>query len=160
MAISTASRITLPALGLMLVVAVILFIFSQDPTNFSDLLRYDTLVGKSITIQGARVVVDVADTEDARQKGLSGRQSLLDGRGLLMVFPSDVFPGIWVKDMRFPIDIIWIDSDWKVVQVTPDIAPATIPKIFYPDYYVRYILEVPADFADVHAIKPGDKVAH
>jgi uncharacterized protein len=155
-----STTVSLISLALLLLVAVVVWRMSQDPQLFSALFSKDSFVGTSLTINGNRITVLVADTEGERQRGLSGRSGLGEGTGLLMKFDTDTSPGIWMKDMNFPIDVLWIDKDWRVVQVTPSIGPESFPAAFYPDQLVRYVLELPAGYADIHNIEAGTTVEH
>jgi len=110
---------------------------------------------RTITIGGVSLAVEVADTEILREQGLSGRSDLRSGKGMLFVFDTDGLWNIWMKDMQFPIDIVWTDVDGKVVTVALDIAPETYPKVFSPSSPARYVLELPAGFAAAHGIKEG-----
>lgn len=58
-----------------------------------------------------KIKAEVVDNEEARMKGLSGRDNLADDEGMFFVFEkSDIYP-FWMKDMKFAIDIIWIMED-------------------------------------------------
>lgn len=105
---------------------------------------------------GERWRVEIAKTPGQLTKGLSGRPSLSPGSGLLMVFGSDGYHGIWMKDMNFPIDIIWLNADMSVVKVENNAQPADYPRVYAPNVPSRYVLEVPAGAA--FRIKPGDKL--
>ena len=63
-----------------------------------------------IQVGDTKLVVEVADTEALRERGLSGRSSLHEGSGMLFVFEEEGAWGIWMKGMQFPIDIIFADS--------------------------------------------------
>lgn len=86
--------------------------------------------------------VEAADTDAERTLGLSGRNELSEDRGLLFVFPTSGNHGIWMKDMNFPIDIIWLDEDKKVVHIEREVRPETFPYVFYPKAPAKYVLEV------------------
>lgn len=105
------------------------------------------------------VSVEVESTPAAREQGLSGRVSLPAGHGMLFVFDSDYPWGFWMKDMNFPIDIIWADSSGRVVTVLPSVSPETYntspPQTFKPSLPARYVLEVPAGFAAANNIYEG-----
>lgn len=100
----------------------------------------------------------VADTPELRQQGLSGRDSLGDVQGMLFIFDENDYHGIWMKDMKFPIDVIWIDESLTVVSVTENLQPSSYPKIFEPPKPVRYIIETNVYFSDSFGIREGDKV--
>lgn len=108
----------------------------------------------------AVVVVEVARTEAEKVRGLSGRDGLPPGRGMLFVYETPVRPVIWMRGMRFPLDILWI-QDGRVMDlvrgaVPPD--PGEPPELFAPPQKVQYVLEVPAGFADRYGVVPNDPV--
>ena len=117
-----------------------------------------TLPMTTITIGTTTLQVEVATTEIETQQGLSGRPSLALGSGMLFIFDPPRVPGFWMKDMLFPLDIIFIDQKGRVVTVHKNIAPQTYPTTFRPSVPARYVLEVPAGFADTHRIAEGAKV--
>lgn len=98
---------------------------------------------------GGRIVVEVVDTAELQQLGLSGRQDLGDNSGMLFVFDdSSIERCFWMKDMNFAIDMVWLDSDKKVVHIENDVAPETYPNSFCPDQPAKYVLEVNAGRAE------------
>ncbi len=105
---------------------------------------------------GTTLLLEVLDTDASRGKGLSGRRSLPDGQGILFVFPQDGYYGFWMKDMHFPIDILWLDSAYRIVDVWERADSSSYPKIFTPIVPQRYVLELPAGFFTNHALKKGD----
>ena len=84
----------------------------------------------------------IASTSAHVELGLSGRASLPKDAGMLFVFPKTSTYGFWMKDMKFPIDIVWIGENKSVVGITPKISPDTYPKIYYPPSDIRYVLEL------------------
>lgn len=111
----------------------------------------------TVRVGSAILPVEVADTPAKRELGLSERESLQEDSGLLFVFQSDEEWGIWMKDMRFPIDIIWASKEGVVVHVEKNVSPETFPEVFSPDVPARYVLEVNAGFAVVHGIGTGSQ---
>ena len=104
------------------------------------------------------VFVSSLYTVPEQKRGLSGRESMPTNEGLLFVFPRSDFYGFWMKEMKFPIDIIWIDENSKVVSIARDLKPSSFPEIFKPSEKSVYVLEVNAGFAAEHNIKIGDYV--
>lgn len=102
------------------------------------------------------VIVTIADTPALREKGLSGHEALTPDEGMLFIFPEPGFHGFWMKDMLFPIDIIWFDSNQQIVDVWESATPASYPKVFTPRASAQFVLEVPAGFFANHAFKVGD----
>ena len=71
---------------------------------------------------------------------------------MLFVLDTPSIQGVWMKDMEFSIDIIWIDENKKIITIARDVAPVTYPQVFYPTELAKYILEVPAGFAATHGV--------
>ncbi len=87
----------------------------------------------------------VADTPEKRTKGLSGTYNLRDSQAMLFVFDSDDKWPIWMKDVRYPIDIVWLDKDKKVVYIVKNAPPESYPyESFAPKQDARYVVELAA----------------
>lgn len=112
----------------------------------------------TVTIGTTTVAVEVARDDTSRQRGLSGRASLAEGHGMLFVFEEEGDWGIWMKDMNFPIDIIWAATDGTIVTIEKNVSPETYPKSFYPAQPALYVLEVSAGFAERHNVVEGNKI--
>ncbi len=111
--------------------------------------------------RGAIVVsVEVAQSATDQQRGLMGREGLSDGSGMLFIFDSEAQHNFWMKNVNFPIDIIWIDSDFRIVDITMGAVPCVVePCPFYsPGVPARYVLEVPSGFASENGVEFGDVV--
>ncbi len=89
-------------------------------------------------------VVTVADTNETRRQGLSDSAPLAADRGMLFIFERDGRHGIWMKDMRFALDIIWISRFGAVVHIERSVHPDTYPRAFTPDKPAKYVLEISA----------------
>ena len=114
--------------------------------------------GHVLKVGTARVLIDIADTPTLRARGLSGRKLLLDDQGMYFIFDHpDVYP-FWMKEMNFPIDIIWIGEHMSVVDITKSASPSSFPQTFVSSAPALYVLEVQAGFAERHGIKIGDQV--
>lgn len=115
-------------------------------------------------IDAVGIGVEVVSTDSTRQLGLSGRASLLDGTGMLFVYENPGLHGIWMKDMNFPIDIIWIGAEdsrkatLRVLDVEKNVDPETYPTVFTPNVPSSYVLEVNAGFADENEVEIGDEI--
>ncbi len=108
-----------------------------------------------LSIEGTHIAVTVADTPAKRAAGLSSREFLPDNEGLLFIFGEPGKHLFWMKDMHFPIDVVWINERFMVVDVTENILPATFPEIFEPMEPVRFVLEVNAGWIAKNGIKRG-----
>ena len=111
-----------------------------------------------LRLGGVRMVVELADDTLERVRGLGGRLGLNQLAGMLFIFETDGQPSFWMKDMRFPIDIMWLDDTGRVTEITENVSPNTYPQIFKPSQPIRYVLELNARFADNFNIKVGDSL--
>lgn len=105
------------------------------------------------------VRVEIANTDAERIKGLSDRKEFGEKvNGMLFVFSRPDYHGIWMKDMNFPIDLIWINKDLTVVGIDKNIQPESYPKTFRPSEPVLYLVETDTYYADTMGITVGKKV--
>ncbi len=102
--------------------------------------------------------VEVARTAAEKAKGLSGRENLAEESGLLFVWDKAGQYQFWMKEMRFPIDIIWIGPDRKIVDFTDSARPESFPRIFTSREPAQYVLEARAGFFQKNNLKIGDPV--
>ena len=117
--------------------------------------RGEVRIGNRVTVP-----VEVARTEAEKTRGLSGRDRLAPDRGMLFVYEAPVRPLIWMRGMRFPLDILWI-RDGRVVDLVRGAkapAPGEAPQEFAPREDAQYVLEVPAGFVERQGIAVGDRV--
>lgn len=141
---------------LIFVGAIFLAVAFEWPQPQAQPLPPQTQNLSSVSIGSTTISVEVADTHEERMQGLSGRTALAEGRGMLFVFEGEGDWAIWMKDMHFPIDIIWADSDGKIITIARSVAPETYPNAFYPGTPTAlYVLEVPAGFSDKNGIAEG-----
>jgi uncharacterized membrane protein (UPF0127 family) len=102
----------------------------------------------------------VADTQSEREKGLSGTAYLGQDQALLFVYERDDKWSIWMKDMNYAIDIVWLDKDKKVVYIVKNAKPESYPnESFSPNEPARYIVEFAAGTVDKKTINIGDEAA-
>ncbi len=103
------------------------------------------------------VTLEIADNEVERLRGLSGLISIPQDHGMLFIFDKSSNHGIWMKDMNFPIDIIWLNEFSEVVHIEKKVSANTFPKVFESSKPAKYVLEFNAGFVSRHSIKLGDK---
>jgi uncharacterized membrane protein (UPF0127 family) len=110
----------------------------------------------STTQQMYEVNAWVVDTPLTRSQGLSVVDAMDNNQGMLFIFEEDSNHPFWMKDMAFPIDIIWLNSDKEVVSIKESAHPEDYPEVYYPDSYARYVLELNAGMVALHGIEEGD----
>lgn len=113
---------------------------------------------RAVIVGGERVEVELAQTPVEHAQGLSGKSGLPEGTGMLFVFPESGIFSFWMKDMKFAIDIIWLDENLEIVYIKEEATPASYPQTFGPDIPAKYVLEVPAGFSKEYNLKIGDSV--
>lgn len=112
----------------------------------------------SLKINNAVLNIEIADTTEKREDGLSGRENLPENQGMLFPFEKEDYYSFWMKDMDFPIDIIWIGNDLKIVDIAENISPKTYPKNFKPSRPAKYAIETNAYWIRNNNIKIGDYI--
>ena len=114
-----------------------------------------------VKVNGLVLIADIAATDEQKTKGLSVKDSLAENEAMLFVFDNEGQHPFWMKDMKFPIDIIWIDSDKRVVHIEHNLQPCSselLCPLYQPVGDSLYVLETVAGFAERHAIANGTPV--
>lgn len=114
-----------------------------------------------IKIKNLVLKAEIADDSNKKKVGLSKKDSLAQNSGLLFVFEKEEKQIFWMKDMKFPIDIFWINRDKKIVMIAKNVPVETGKKdrelIRYSADAI-YVLEVNAGIAELNDITIGDAV--
>ena len=109
---------------------------------------------------GTTIHAELALTADQRAQGLMFRESLAPDRGMLFVFPEPSFHDFWMKNCRFPIDMIWLSADKKIVHIERAVPPCKADPC--PSYgslrRALYVIEVVADFSSRENLRLGDVI--
>ncbi len=100
----------------------------------------------------------LADTPEKRTQGLSGKAFLPSNTSMLFKFDKPDIHGIWMKDMNFPIDIIWLDKNKTIVNLISDADPSSYPHVFYPPKESLYVIETRAGLIKDKGLKLGDEI--
>lgn len=109
----------------------------------------------NITVGSKNIKAELADTLSEHARGLSGREKLDSGTGMLFVFDTPGNYPFWMKDMLILIDIIWIDENKKAVSIDENVATSTYPNAFFPPSLIKYVLELPAGQSAEYGISIG-----
>jgi uncharacterized membrane protein (UPF0127 family) len=143
--------------GVVIVVALVMgvYLYQNYWDDFMATLLKDE-AHHTIYIGSSAINVTVADEEAERVQGLSGVSSLREREGKLFVFDTDGRFGIWMKDMKIPLDIIWIDKNLKIVHMVENVSPDTYPEVFAPASDARFVLEMNAHFVSSLRVNVGD----
>ena len=107
------------------------------------------------------MTADLALTNEQKEKGLSVKDELKESEAMLFIFEESAQHSFWMKDVKFPIDIIWLDSDGKVVHIEQNLQPCVSVLIctsYSPDIDSQYVLETVAGFTQRHNISVGTNI--
>ena len=132
-------------LGILSVVALVFFV------------RMSSVPEESETL--ATITFELADTDEERTRGLSGRAEIPHHYAMLFVFEQPARYGFWMKDMLAPIDIVWLDEAGIITKIDAHVAPSMYPTLFYPPYPTRYVVETAAGEAKLLGWEVGMAIA-
>ena len=115
----------------------------------------------NVIVNDAMLVADIPANDEQMTRGLSVKDSLDENEAMLFVFDEEAEHTFHMKNMKFPIDIIWIDADKTVVHIEHNLQPCS-SWLFCPTYKPNvdslYVLETIAGFAERHDIVKGTMV--
>ena len=156
MSLHSASSIFVPAQrGLQAALLFVLVLLAGQAAHAAD----DTTL-EIVTQNGVHVfTVEMARTDEERQKGLMFRKEMPEGTGMLFDFKPDQNVSMWMRNTYIPLDMLFINGDGTIRRIAENTEPMserTIPS----GGPVRGVFEVIAGTAKKLGIKAGDKVAH
>ena len=131
----------------------ILFFVAPAPAQTANLQKID-IASKGGTHS---FLVEIADNDAERARGLMYRKDLPEGRGMLFDFKREQDVGFWMKNTYIPLDMIFIRADGTIRRIAANTEPLserTVPS----GGPVRYVLEVIGGTGRKLGIEPGDKV--
>lgn len=140
--------------------------FTEDIVREAHFLMRDfreflfPLERRTVEIGTVRLELPVADTAERRARGLMFKRSLAGDEGMLFVFERPGRYAIWMKDVFFPLDILWIDEG-EVVDIAEDVPGAVgvnQPPVYVPEAAATAVVELPAGFAAAYEITLGETV--
>jgi uncharacterized protein len=121
----------------------------------------DRYLKAAVSVNGFKLIADLALTQDQQIKGLAIRNHVNESEGMLFVFQHPSRQSFWMKDMKFPIDIIWLNANRSVVYIVSNLEPCPIRGYcpgFLPDSDSLYVLETSAGFSQRHNVRVGTQI--
>jgi len=122
----------------------------------------DTVIAAPVQVSAGQKCfrADVMATSDDRAKGLMFRDGLADDEGMLFVFDEPGEYPFWMKNMKFPIDMVWLDEDRNVTHIEAIVPPCKKDPcpVYSPHARSLYVLELAAGQADAAGIKEGSSL--
>jgi uncharacterized membrane protein (UPF0127 family) len=124
------------------------------------LIAWPKPISYTLHTNGQAYHLQTADTPRQRSKGLSGKPTLPADSGMLFIYPnSGVNRCYWMKDMQFPVDIIWTDSLKKVVHLEHDVQPDDYPTSYCSSVSSQYVIELNAGETARQGIVAGQNLS-
>ncbi|MBT8284414.1 MAG: DUF192 domain-containing protein [Flavobacteriaceae bacterium] len=105
----------------------------------------------------AALDIEIAESDYETQTGLMYRESMEQNQGMLFIFPEEAYHSFYMKNTRFPLDIIYIDKDLMVTSIVTNAQPMNetgLPS----ENPIMYVLEVNAGLTDRWQLENGDKI--
>lgn len=115
-----------------------------------------------VTVGDIEIEAEIADTNALRSRGLSFRDGLEPGHGMIFIFDDASPRSFWMREMRFCLDIIWIENGEIVGAAEhacpePGVADQDLQRYRSPEP-VTYVLEMPAGWLDKNGFGVGTPV--
>ena len=107
------------------------------------------------------ITVECVVSDQARTRGLSGRPALPSAHGMLFIFDHVSRQSMWMIEMKFPLDIIWLDEQMTIVNITRNAPPcesAAKCRSYSSRYRVKYAIEMTAGEADKNVFVVGKQL--
>jgi len=115
----------------------------------------------AIAPSGAEFTLELADTPDKQRLGYMFRDSIGPNEGMLFLFDDVERHGIWMKNCRASLDILWLDGRFRVLHrvlgAVPCPADGPCPSMV-PPVPARYVLELAAGSAEAAGLREGDRL--
>ena len=154
---------------MLIIFSIVIFLLSSSHSHATELQSNDVTVASAtiffpnyqkttIPINGFNVSMAIASTDEQRIRGLSGLEKMNENEGMIFLFDEPSKQGFWMNKMNFPIDIIWLDSNNKVVHIEKKLEPCKIflaCPVYNPQVDSLYVIELRSGFTDDHSMKEG-----
>lgn len=142
----------LPKNKIILILLVIILIFSalfilQKKPNYPKEVK--------ININNQNYFLEIASTSEQRATGLSNRDNICANCGMLFVFSRQGNQSFWMKDTRLPLDIIWLDKNFKITKIVTALETNSQKT---HTAKAKYAIELNANEAFKHDLKIGDTI--
>ncbi|MBF0170426.1 MAG: DUF192 domain-containing protein [Nitrospinae bacterium] len=149
---------TSPLLFKSILAATLPFILLLSPVAFAK----EGIVTLQTVGPDRRVAVEIADTPEARAKGLMFHSNLRDGEGMYFIFQVTEPQIFWMKNVPFPLDILFIGADGTIVAIAPNVPPCHREPcpLYHSVKPVRAALELPGGWCDKYGVRVGGKVEY
>lgn len=152
--ISKTSKSIVPAVLWLILLPVGLFL-AQNKTKTNE---YKPIRLYPLKIGNAGIGLELKVTDNEKYRGLSLRPSLPQNQGMLFVFDKPEKYSFFIRDMKFPLDIIWIDENYKITEIMRNLPIDSPAKPYMPKSPAKYVLEANAGWSQKNKIAIGQTV--
>ncbi len=105
-----------------------------------------------------KIEIEIAETPEKQAQGLMYRNKMREDRGMLFIFDRDDYRSFWMKNTVIPLDMIFVNSEFKIVTIRKNTTPFDVSS-YTSTKPAKYVVEVNAGFCDKYGIKTGDKIS-
>ncbi|MEM9830118.1 MAG: DUF192 domain-containing protein [Bacteroidota bacterium] len=170
--VSSARKVLLLALLAGFALAVIYFFFLDDKEEpLSETTPVATTPEPQFTEEGTlwflgenqqdtlqQIAIEVADDNEQRAQGMMYRSSMNEEEGMLFIHEQPRIQSYWMKNVKVPLDIIYVSEDKEIVTIYQGVMPYS-EKSIPSSAEALYVVEVNAGFTGRHQIEEGDYIA-
>jgi uncharacterized protein len=124
--------------------------------------------GRATFADGTVVSLEIADTDEKRQRGLMFRETLAEREGMIFIFDAPGFYPFWMRNCRIALDILWLDDRFRITSLAESVPPCRLPGCEPPcssmecpqvapaaGTTAKYVVEVASGFAKRHGVRAG-----
>jgi uncharacterized protein len=105
----------------------------------------------------SKLDIEIANTEYTREKGLMARATMADNQGMLFIFDYSQVQSFWMKDTILPLDMVFVDENYRIVHIAYDAVPFS-ETLISSEKPAQYVVEVNAGYCKKNHIGIGDKI--
>ena len=147
-------------LGLALTAVTTTIRQQQEASKKEAVQKRNVKVVRIVSVGSKEVEAELASTPQERKMGLMYRTVLEEGKGMLFTFGTAYQYPFWMKNMKIAIDMIWIGENMTVIDMDQNVPPCEQEncELYTPSSPAKYVLEVPAGWAQRNGIQTGSTV--
>lgn len=125
---------------------------------FRDQKTLEYSFSKQARLGQASLNLAIIQKEEDLVRGFSFHKEIQANEGLLFVFNTPDRYGIWMKDMNFALDVIWLNEKMEIISIRENFSQESYPEVAYPDAESSFVLEVLSGFVKSNKIRVGDRL--
>lgn len=107
-----------------------------------------------LSVKGVTFKTEIVSTKEAMSQGLSGRDKINNNAAMVFDFGETAQHCMWMKDMKFAIDILWLDESDKIIAIERSVKPESFPDKFC--HNGKTVVELAAGTVDRLPLYTGD----